>query len=120
MIGTVYASLYANRLSAALPSRLPNALARVAHDSVGAALAVSSRLDHAGFAAVGATVHWTASASFFHGHSAGALIAASIVAAGAVLAAVRCRHKRSLSSKRARRSWSRCCSMTLLMDISLT
>src|SRR5690348_2534809 len=41
IIGSVYASIYASRLTAALPSALPAHLARDAHDSAGAALAVA-------------------------------------------------------------------------------
>ncbi len=86
IIGSVYASLYGSRLAAALPGALPAQLARAAHSSVGAALEVSARLGHAGRPALAAAVHDATSSAFFHGFSAGNLVAAAIAAAGAVMA----------------------------------
>jgi len=43
VIGSVYASLYNNRLSDRLPAALAPRLARTAHDSVGGALALANR-----------------------------------------------------------------------------
>jgi hypothetical protein len=86
VIGSVYASLYASRLTARLPSALPAPLARVAHDSVGAALTVAGRLAHAGLPKIAAGVHDAASSAFFHGFSAGVIAAAAVSLVGAAIA----------------------------------
>jgi EmrB/QacA subfamily drug resistance transporter len=85
VIGSVYASLYGSRLTASLPAALPDSLSRKAHDSVGAALEIAHA---AGPGAVGGQVHAAASNAFFHGMSAGCLVAAGVSAAGAVMAAL--------------------------------
>jgi EmrB/QacA subfamily drug resistance transporter len=87
VIGSVYASLFASRLTGSLPRALPAGLAHTAHSSVGAALAVSGGLGHAGQAALAGRVHDAASTAFFHGFSAGNLVAAGVAALGAVMAA---------------------------------
>jgi EmrB/QacA subfamily drug resistance transporter len=86
IIGSVYASLYANRLAARLPSALPAALARVAHDSVGAALTVAARLSDAHLTSLETGVHDAASGAFFHGFAVGVLVAAAVAVVGAVVA----------------------------------
>jgi EmrB/QacA subfamily drug resistance transporter len=83
IIGSVYASLYASRLTAALPSALPAHLARAAHDSAGAALAVAGRLASTGHASLAGAVHDAASHAFFGGFSVGCLVAAGVSAAAA-------------------------------------
>jgi hypothetical protein len=88
VIGSVYASVFSDRLSSAMPPALPHALAHAAHDSVGAALDIAHRTAVAGHAAIGAQVHSAASGAFFHGLTAGCLVAAGVSAAGAVMAAV--------------------------------
>ena len=87
VVGSVYASLYASRLTTVLPAHLPAALVRGAHDSIGAALSIASRLGAAGRPGLASAVHDAASRAFFHGFSAGVLVAAGIAVAGAVLAA---------------------------------
>src|SRR5436305_1791608 len=84
LIGSVYASLSASRLTDALPPGLPARLTSAAHDSVVAALAIADRAP----AGLGAPIHAAASAAFFDGLSAGCLVAAGVAAAGAVMAAV--------------------------------
>jgi EmrB/QacA subfamily drug resistance transporter len=88
VIGSVYASLYNVRLAAQLPAALPARLSAVAHQSVGAALQVASRLGAAGQPGAGATVHQAAVNAFLHGLTIGCLVAGGVAAAGAVLAAV--------------------------------
>jgi hypothetical protein len=88
IIGSVYASLYASRLTAALPSALPAHLARTAHDSAGAALAVADRLASTGHSSLAGNLHHAASHAFFGGFSAGCLVAAGVALAGAISAAV--------------------------------
>ncbi len=86
VIGSVYASLYASRLTSALPSGLPTTVARTAHASVGAALTVAGKLAHGGHPALGTAIHGAANSAFFHGFSAANYVAASVAAAGAVMA----------------------------------
>jgi EmrB/QacA subfamily drug resistance transporter len=86
VIGSVYASLYNSRLSTTLPRGLPSALARSAHNSAGAALAVAGELGRSGAHTLGGAVQSAASNAFFHGLSAGCLVAAGVSAAGAVMA----------------------------------
>jgi EmrB/QacA subfamily drug resistance transporter len=86
VIGSVYASLYASRLTSALPSGLPKALTHAAHESVGAALEVSTRLSHSGRASLAGELHQAASGAFIHGLSAGCLVAGAVAIAGAIMA----------------------------------
>jgi EmrB/QacA subfamily drug resistance transporter len=82
VIGSVYASLYGSRLAARLPAGLPEPVKAVAHQSLGAAYAVSGRVP----GALGRAVHDAATNAFLHGLSIGCLVAAGVAAAGAVLA----------------------------------
>ncbi len=86
IIGSVYASLYESRLGSLLPRTLAAPLARVAHSSAGAALIVAEHLRHAGATDLAASLHHAANAAFFHGFSAGNLVAAGVAAAGVVMA----------------------------------
>jgi hypothetical protein len=88
IIGSVYASIYLSRLTAALPSALPGHLARAAHDSAGAGLAVAGRLASTGHASLARSLHHAVSHAFFGGFSAGCLVAAGVALAGAITAAV--------------------------------
>jgi hypothetical protein len=88
VIGSVYASLFASKLTSALPQALPGPLTHAAHSSVGATLAVSAHLDGAGQPGLAGQVHDAASAAFFHGFSAGNLVAAGLAAVGALVALV--------------------------------
>jgi EmrB/QacA subfamily drug resistance transporter len=88
IIGSVYASLYSNRLTSELPARFPASLSAIAHQSVGAALAVSQRLTALGHPATGAAVYRAASGAFLHGLEIGCLVAGSVAVGGAVLAAI--------------------------------
>jgi hypothetical protein len=74
VIGSVYSSLYASRLTSSRPARLPRLLASAAHDSVGAALSIAGRLDGAGHAGLAADVRAAASGAFFHDRAAAALL----------------------------------------------
>jgi EmrB/QacA subfamily drug resistance transporter len=86
VIGSVYASLYGSRLTARLPADLPGQVGAIAHESVGAALAVSGKVTAAGNAAAGQVIHAAATNAFVHGLSVGCLVAGLAAAAGAVLA----------------------------------
>jgi EmrB/QacA subfamily drug resistance transporter len=84
VIGSVYASLYGSRLAARLPSGLPTQVREIAHQSLGAAYAVSGQVP----GALGQAVHDAATNAFLHGLSVGCLVAGGVAAAGAVLAAL--------------------------------
>jgi EmrB/QacA subfamily drug resistance transporter len=86
LIGSVYASLYGSRLGSLLPRALPAPLAGAAHSSAGAALIVAGRLQHAGETALAAGLRHAANAGFFHGFSAGNLLAAGVAGAGVLMA----------------------------------
>ncbi len=88
IIGSIYASLYATRLAAGLPAHLPSPLSTAAHESVGAALAVSGQVASAGHPAIGAAIHTAATNAFLRGLSVGCLVAAGVAVGGAVLAAL--------------------------------
>jgi hypothetical protein len=53
VIGSVYASLYGSRLTASLPAGLPRGVSAIAHQSLGAAYAVSGQVAAAGHGALG-------------------------------------------------------------------
>jgi EmrB/QacA subfamily drug resistance transporter len=86
VIGSVYASLYRSRLTAGIPARLPGQAGAIAHQSVGAAYAVSARITAAGHPAIGQAIHDAATTAFLRGLSVGCLVAGGVAAAGAVLA----------------------------------
>src|SRR4051812_13709862 len=70
VIGSVFASLYAGRLTTSLPAGLPSAVDDAAHASVGAAFASAEQVGHAGHPALATAIHDGAGAAFFHGFSA--------------------------------------------------
>jgi hypothetical protein len=86
VIGSVYASLNASRLTTALPIGLPATVARAAHASLGAALTAASRLASAGHPVLASAVHDAAGAAFFDGFHAANYVAAGVAAAGALMA----------------------------------
>ena len=86
VIGSIYASAYSSRLAAGLPPRLPGQLTQIAHQSVGAALAVAGRLGSAGHQHAASTVHRAATHALIHGLSISCLVAGAVAAAGAVMA----------------------------------
>jgi EmrB/QacA subfamily drug resistance transporter len=86
VIGSVYTSLYASRLTSALPTDLPGGMARTAHASIGAALTLADRLAHAGHPVLAGAIHDAASSAFFHGLTTADYLAAGVAAAGAVMA----------------------------------
>ena len=84
VIGSVYVSLYDNRLSDTLPAALTPQDARTAHDSVGRALELANNASHNGHAALANAVHAAASNAFFHGFGAACLVAAGVSAVAAI------------------------------------
>jgi hypothetical protein len=88
VIGSVYASLYGTRLTDRLPAELAPRLARTAHESAGAALALANRTSVQGHPALANAIHAATSNAFFHGFSAACLLAAGVAAAGAIVSLV--------------------------------
>ncbi|HEV2780413.1 MAG TPA: MFS transporter [Actinophytocola sp.] len=86
LIGSIGVASY--RGAVTLPSGLPADLATTATDSIDGAVAVAAALP----AELGAAVLEPARAAFTSGLNLGAVVAAVVAAAGAVLAAVRLRH----------------------------
>ena len=86
VIGSVYASVYGSRLTRHLPAVLPAKAAATAHESVGAALAVSQRAAALGHPAIGAAVQRAATDAFINGLNIGCYVAAGVAAVGVVLA----------------------------------
>jgi hypothetical protein len=87
VIGSIFASLYINKLDTTLTARVPNAAAAAAHDSVGAAFAAAAQLDAAGQTGPASALRDAASTAFFEGFGVACLVAAAIAAVGASLAA---------------------------------
>src|SRR5207302_8448890 len=83
VIGSIYVSLYNNRLSDKLPAALTPQDARTAHDSVGRAFALANQTSGNGHPALANTVHAAASNALFHRFSVGRLVAAGLSAVAA-------------------------------------
>jgi EmrB/QacA subfamily drug resistance transporter len=86
ILGSVYASLYSSRLTQRLPASLSSTLGRAAHGSVGAAVQIAKQANNTGHPDLATQIHQAASSAFFHGFSAGCLVAAGVSAVGAIAA----------------------------------
>jgi hypothetical protein len=86
VIGSVFASIYNNRLTTRLPTELAPRLARTAHQSVGGALNLANRTDLNGHPALANAVHAAVSTAFFDGFHVACLVVAGVSAAGAIVA----------------------------------
>jgi EmrB/QacA subfamily drug resistance transporter len=87
VIGSIYASVYGSRLSATLPAAVPAPVAAIAHQSVGAAYAAAAKITALGHPALGLALQHASGSAFLRGLTIGALVAGSVAAAGAILAA---------------------------------
>jgi EmrB/QacA subfamily drug resistance transporter len=88
VIGSIYASLYGDRLGSALSVPLPAAASVAAHRSVGGAFEAAARLDAAHQTALARALHDAASNAFFHGFAVACVVTGAVAAMGAVMAAV--------------------------------
>src|SRR5499427_8775781 len=88
VIGSVYASVYASRLSAIIPPALPGRIAAIAHQSVGAAYLAAGKIAALGHPALGLALQHASTNAFLRGLTVGALVAGGIAAVGALLAAL--------------------------------
>jgi EmrB/QacA subfamily drug resistance transporter len=88
VIGSVYASVYASRLTATMPTAVPGRAAAIAHQSVGAAYAAAGQIAALGHPALGQALHHVSTNAFLRGLTISALVAGGVAALGAALAAV--------------------------------
>jgi EmrB/QacA subfamily drug resistance transporter len=88
VIGSVYASVYGSRLTATTPAGVPGQVAALAHQSVGAAYAAAGGVASLGHPVLGQALRLAATNAFLRGLTVGALVAAGVAAAGAILAAL--------------------------------
>jgi EmrB/QacA subfamily drug resistance transporter len=86
VIGSIYASLYTQRLATTLPAGLPDGATGTARNSVGAAFTVAGQLNQRGQNQLATGIHNAASSAFFHGFSTANGVAAGVAAAGALMA----------------------------------
>jgi predicted MFS family arabinose efflux permease len=85
VIGSIFASLYASRLTDVLPAALPRHAADATHQSLGAALEVVGELA-AAHPRLAVAVHDSASSAFFSGFHTANYVTAGVSVAGAVMA----------------------------------
>jgi hypothetical protein len=88
VIGSVYASVFGSRLTAAMPARVPAQAAAIAHQSVGAAYAAAGAVTAQGHPVLGAALRTASANAFLRGLSIGALVAGGVAAAGAIAVAL--------------------------------
>ena len=81
VVGSIVSSIYRSHLSGRLPSDMPTTAASVAHDSLGAALQVST-----GVGPLGAQVADAARSAFVDAMSRASIVTAAIAAIGALVA----------------------------------
>lgn len=86
VVGSVAASLYANRLVATLPPRLPAGAVGAAKGSVGAAVVAAQQLGQAGLGGIARRLNDAAVLAFMHSFAGACLVAAGVAAAGALVA----------------------------------
>ena len=87
VIGSIAASLYANRLGASLPHDIPPEAVVAARESVGGALVAAQNLGHAGLTIAAQQLAASAIAAFLHAMSWAILVAGVVGLGGAALAA---------------------------------
>jgi hypothetical protein len=87
VIGSIYASVYASRLTDALNADVPDAVAGSAERSVGTAFGAAAQLQDGGHADLARALHDAATTAFFDGFETACLVAAAVSAVGAILAA---------------------------------
>jgi EmrB/QacA subfamily drug resistance transporter len=88
VIGSVYASVYAARLTGTMPAGVPGQVAAIAHQSVGAAYVAAGKIAALGHPVLGHALQHASTNAFLRGLIAGSLVAGAVAAAGAVLAVI--------------------------------
>ncbi len=87
VLGSIYATLYANQLVSAASARSSALLAHLAHQPISVALAATERLDAAGRHGLARAVDSVAANAFHRGQVAACLVGGGVAIAGAVAAA---------------------------------
>jgi EmrB/QacA subfamily drug resistance transporter len=87
VIGSIAASLYTTRLSAALPGNLPSRAVAAAKGSVGGALMTSQQIARAGNAVAARHLADAGIGAFLHAMSGGVRVGGAVAFAGSILAA---------------------------------
>jgi EmrB/QacA subfamily drug resistance transporter len=88
VIGSIAASLYANRLGATLPADVPANIAATADGSVGGALTAARHMVDAGLTEPGRALGTAAIDAFLHSLAGALRVAAGVAIAGSVIAAI--------------------------------
>jgi hypothetical protein len=88
VIGSIYASLYASRLTSGIERQVPGAAADAAERSIGGAFGAADQLAAAGRGDLAAALRDNASVAFFHGFEVACLVAAAVAIVGSVAALV--------------------------------
>jgi EmrB/QacA subfamily drug resistance transporter len=88
VIGSIYASIYASRLTSGLGVQLPDAAASAGNRSVGGALGAADQLAASGQAGLAVALRDSASVAFFDGFEIACLVAAAVAIVGAIMALV--------------------------------
>ncbi len=86
VIGSVAASLYVSRLTAALPAHLPARAVTAAKGSVGGATIAAQYISRAGFDRIAQNLHGVAVGAFLHSLAGGCRVAGGVAAVGALIA----------------------------------
>ncbi len=86
VIGSIYTSVYASRLTATMPASVPGRAAAIAHQSVGAAYVAAGKIAALGQPALGQALQHASANMFLRGLTVGCLVAGGVAAAGALLA----------------------------------
>jgi hypothetical protein len=86
VLGSVFASVYASRLTAIMPASVPSRVAAIAHQSVGAAYVAAGKIEALGRPALGQALQHASANAFLRGLTVGSLVAGGVAAVGAVLA----------------------------------
>jgi len=88
VIGSAYATIYTNRVSARIPVLLPHHLIEISRSSIGGAMAVAKGLNKDGWVELGGPVHRLALSAFHDGLSTGCLLAGALALVCAVMVAL--------------------------------
>jgi EmrB/QacA subfamily drug resistance transporter len=85
VLGSVYASVYGTRLTAAMPHGVTGQVAAFAHQGVGAAYAAAGTIAAHGNPGLGQALQLASANAFLRGLTVGAIVAGGVAAAGAIL-----------------------------------
>ncbi len=107
VIGSVYASIYSNRLTGSLPHTLPANVTAAAHSSVGAGLSAASKLAADHMTHVAQLLHASTTSVFFDGFHTADYVAVAVAAGGVlmVLALLPTPDRRGVEPRPLTRRW---------------